>query len=150
MENFINIMYFIKFNGGLMPTFSEDLIKSADKLANYLHIVLAIEYDIDVIDRVAKARRLDDFFEATYNALRRRFAVEKKIEDLLSKVTDQQKENLERAMSYIKGFNPSDIEILREKIASQSLSIKEITSYIGSKSIASTVLFDNLRKLAGG
>lgn len=133
-----------------MPTFSEDLIKSADKLANYLHIVLAIEYDIDVIDRVAKARRLDDFFEATYNALRRRFAVEKKIEDLLSKVTDQQKENLERAMSYIKGFNPSDIEILREKIASQSLSIKEITSYIGSKSIASTVLFDNLRKLAGG
>jgi len=150
VENFINIMYFIKFNGGLMPTFSEDLIKSADKLANYLHIVLAIEYDIDVIDRVAKARRLDDFFEATYNALRRRFAVEKKIEDLLSKVTDQQKENLERAMSYIKGFNPSDIEILREKIASQSLSIKEITSYIGSKSIASTVLFDNLRKLAGG
>ncbi|MBS7612290.1 hypothetical protein KEJ27_08870 [Candidatus Bathyarchaeota archaeon] len=130
-----------------MPELPEELIETADKLANYLHIVLAIEYDIDLIDRVAKARRLDDFLEAIYNALRRKFTIERKIGDLLSKVEDEQKEYLNRALGYIRSFNPSDVEILRNKLASRPLSIKETASYIGSKSIASTVLFDNLRKL---
>jgi len=56
-----------------------DLVESANKLADYLHITLAVEYDIDAVDRVAKSRKLDDFLEAIYNALRRRFTMEKKI-----------------------------------------------------------------------
>lgn len=130
-----------------MPELSGELIETSDKLANYLHIVLAIEYDIDLIDRVAKARRLDDFLEAIYNALRRKFTIERKIEELFSKVEEERKEYLNRALGYIRSFNPSDVEILRNNLASRSLSIKEVASYIGSKSIASTVLFDNLRKL---
>lgn len=128
----------------------EDLIETANKLANYLHIVLAIEYDIDIVDRIAKARRLDDFIEAIYNALRRRFTLEKKIQDLLSKTEDDKKEDLNRALSNIKNFNPSDIEIIRDKLIGQPFRIKEIASYIGSKSIANTVLFDNLRKIMEG
>lgn len=128
----------------------EDLMEIANKLANYLHIVLAIEYDIDIVDRIAKARRLDDFIEAIYNALRRRFTLEKKIQDLWSKAGDDERKDLDRALSNIKSFNPSDVEIIRDKLIDQPLRIKEIASYIGSKSIANTILFDNLRKIVGG
>jgi len=126
------------------------LVETADKLAKYLHVVLSVEYDIDVIDRVAKARRFDDFLEAIYNALRRKFTVERKIRDKMSEANEREKEFLNSALNYIKNFNPSDIEILRSRLIAQSSSIKEIASYIGSKSIASTVLFDNLRRIFGG
>ena len=124
-----------------------DLVSSADRLSNYLHVVLAIEYDVDAIDRVAKSRRLDDFLEAIYNALRRRLTLSDKLEELLNKAKNDERRTVERAISYIKNFNPSDVEKLRSRLASHTISIKEIASYTGSKAIASTVLFDTLRRL---
>ncbi|MDW8034728.1 MAG: hypothetical protein RMI79_07370 [Nitrososphaerota archaeon] len=127
-----------------------DLMETANKLANYLHVMLAIEYDIDIVDRIAKARRLDDFIEAIYNALRRRFTLEKRIQEIWPKIKDDKKEDLNRAFTHIKNFNPSDVEIIRNRLTGQPFRIKEIASYVGSKSIASTVLFDNLRKIMEG
>jgi len=126
----------------------DPLIESANKLADYLHVLLAVEYDIDVIDRLAKSRRLDEFTESIYNALRRRLTIESKLESYRNKVSSQDAEYIERAIGISKRFNPSDVEILRRTLAKTGQSLlREIATYIGARALASTVMFDVLRRI---
>jgi len=128
----------------------EDVWDAADRLSSYLSVLLAIEYDIDTVDRIAKARKLDDFMEGVYNALRRRSNLEdeleaelKKLKNELEKATKEENkkeltekiETLNKALEIIRGFNPSHIEKLRN--LSRDV-LKLVASYIGSRALAYT------------
>lgn len=126
----------------------EPVIEAANKLADYLHVLLAVEYDVDVVDRLAKSRRLDEFTENMYNALRRRLNLESKLENCLNKVNEQNAEYIKRAISIIKSFNPSHVEVLRRNLAQTGQSfLREVATYVGARALASTVMFDKLREI---
>jgi len=120
---------------------NDRLMEAANKLADYLHVLLAIEYDVDIIDRLAKSRQPYEFKENLYNALRRRLTLESKLSSFEEK---SEHEDIRRALSIIKGFNPSHVELLAKIEQNQ---LRDIATYVGARALASTVLFDNLRKL---
>jgi len=91
------------------------LWSSADRVADYLRVLLAVRYDIDIIDRIAKARKLDDFMEGIYNALRLRQNLEESIRDKIEIVKEEEyKKALEYAIKIIHNCNSSDIKNLKE------------------------------------
>lgn len=128
--------------GGKQPPDEEELFQAAESLANYLSVLLAVEYDIDVIDRIAKARKLEDFAEGVYNALRRRENLEQKIKSYLGKLIEQKvenesKKNLEKALKYIESFDSYKVQALIGGLrAKNSSQLKLIASYIGSVAIS--------------
>ena len=131
------------------------LFEAAKALSQYLSILLAVEYDIDAIDRIAKARRLEDFAEGVYNALRRRENLVQKIEDALrsDKVTGEEKDALSKALGAIKRFSSFEADTLVEQLRSgNGARLKLIASYIGMRALAFTStehrvreIFDRLR-----
>ncbi len=118
------------------------MAEAANRLADYLHVLLAVEYDVDVIDRLAKSRQVDEFKENMYNALRRKLTLESKLNELEKKGGQ---EDVRRALSIIKSLNPSHVESLAKIEQNQ---LKGLATYVGARALASTVLFDNLRRLA--
>jgi len=120
----------------------DKLAEAANRLADYLHVLLAVEYDVDVIDRLAKSRQVDEFKENMYNALRRKLTLESKLNELEKKGGQ---EDVRRALSIIKSLNPSHVESLAKIEQNQ---LKGLATYVGARALASTVLFDNLRRLA--
>jgi len=120
------------------------LINAAKKLAEYLHILLAVEYDVDAIDRLAKSRRLDEFKENVYNALRRKLTLESKLSELEKRGHGEARE----ALSKVRDLGPEDIDSLMMNINDSQL--RGWATFIGSRALASTSLFTVLRKLIEG
>jgi len=124
---------------------SRDVWEAADRVAAYLNVLLAIDYDIDAIDRIAKARKLDDFMEGIYNALRRRQNLEESIIDALESERNEERcRILNEALGMIRGLNPSHVEKLRGLSRGD---VKLVASYIGSKALAYTRTFGVLRQI---
>ncbi|RLE83813.1 MAG: hypothetical protein DRJ67_11585 [Thermoprotei archaeon] len=114
----------------------DEIWDAAEKVASYLSVLLAVEYDIDVVDRIAKARKLDDFMEGIYNALRRRYNLEDTILKQMGKETNEERRKaLSDAIGIIRGLNPSHLEKLRSLNRG---ALKLVASYIGSRALAYT------------
>jgi len=129
-----------------------ELRGSARRLANYLGILLAVEYDVDAIDRIAKARKLEDFAEGIYNALRRRENLLRKLDEKVKVAKDDEdKEVLVDAIKKVKDFSDSDVDRLINSLSARSDSqLKLLASYVGSMALAheeSTRLREILEKL---
>ncbi|RLF05133.1 MAG: hypothetical protein DRK00_05185 [Thermoprotei archaeon] len=119
-----------------MPGLKGEIWDAADRVAAYLSVLLAVEYDIDAVDRVAKARKIDDFMEGVYNALRRRQNLEDTLQAKLREASeDEHKRALEDALAMVRSLNPSHVEKLRDLDKS---SLKLVASYIGSRALAHT------------
>jgi uncharacterized protein (DUF2342 family) len=118
----------------------EDLFEAAKALSQYLSVLLSVEYDIDSVDRIAKARRLEDFAEGVYNALRRRENLIQKIKEALTKAPDENTKNaLMSALRSVEGFSVFKVDTLINQLRSgDSARLKLIASYIGSRAIAFT------------
>ena len=117
-----------------------DLRDAANRLADFLNILLAVDYDIDVIDRLAKSRKKDEFAEAVYNALRRRENLESKIIEL-----EGENEVKDRAVKRLRRVNERDIELLLLELDEKE--IKKWASYIGARALAYNDTFGRLRSL---
>ena len=114
----------------------DEIWDAAEKVASYLSVLLAVEYDVDVVDRIAKARKLDDFMEGVYNALRRRYNLEDTILKQMGKETNEERRKaLSDAIGIIRGLNPSHLEKLRSLNRG---ALKLVASYIGSRALAYT------------
>uniref|UniRef100_A0A7C1T9P7 Uncharacterized protein n=1 Tax=Thermofilum pendens TaxID=2269 RepID=A0A7C1T9P7_THEPE len=130
-----------------------ELRSSARRLADYLGILLAVEYDVDAIDRIAKARKLEDFAEGIYNALRRRESLLQKLLDEKVKAErgNEDKNFLEKAIKKVKDFSDSDVDRLINSLSDRSDSqLKLLASYVGSMALAheeSTRLREILERL---
>lgn len=125
------------------PEFS-GILFAANKLAGFLNILLAVDYDIDVIDRLAKSRRVDEFWEAVYNALRRRENLEDKIARLREDIEENERENIERALGILRSLEPGDIERLFRELNEKQ--VRKWASYIGSRALVFNRTFGTIRK----
>ena len=128
---------------------NEQLMSAAKSLAQYLSILLAIEYDIDAIDRIAKARRLEDFIEGIYNALRYRENLIQKIEE---KIKETENENLEeilsKAMQLVERFDAFEVDALINSLRQENGSLlKLVASYIGTRALAFTETEHRIREI---
>jgi len=120
----------------MLDSVPEDVWDAADRMASYLSVLLAVEYDIDTVDRIAKARKLDDFMEGIYNALRRRQNLEDTLRGQIEKATGEDRHKaLDDAIGIVRGFNPHHLEKLR---GLDRNSLKLVASYIGSRALAYT------------
>jgi hypothetical protein len=127
----------------------EQLMSAAKTLAQYLSILLAIEYDIDAIDRIAKARRLEDFVEGIYNALRCRENLKQKIEEKIEKTENKEsKEVLGKALQLVERFNAFEVDTLINLLRYENGSrLKLIASYIGTRALAFTEIEHKIREI---
>lgn len=128
---------------------NEQLMSAAKSLAQYLSILLAIEYDIDAIDRIAKARRLEDFVEGIYNALRYRENLIQKIEE---KIKETKNENIEeilsKAMQLVERFDAFEVDALINSLRQENGTLlKLVASYIGTRALAFTKTEHEIRKI---
>jgi len=138
---------------------SDDVWKAADRVASYLSVLLAVEYDIDTVDRIAKARKLDDFMEGIYNALRRRHNLEDKLENALrehekrkegekgKEINEKRLKALNDALNDIRSLNPIHLERLRSLDRGN---LKLVASYIGSRALAYTEKVGTLMQIFQG
>jgi len=122
-------------------------MSAAKSLTQYLSILLAIEYDIDAIDRIAKARRLEDFVEGIYNALRYR-------ENLIQKIEEKMKENkeyeeiLSKTIQLVERFNAFEVDTLINFLRQENGSLlKLVASYIGTRALAFTETERKIREI---
>ena len=116
----------------------ERLMSAAKSLSEYLSILLAIEYDIDAVDRIAKARRLEDFVEGIYNALRYRENLIKKIEEKM-KENKEYEEILSEALQIVEDFDVFEVDTLINSLRQRDGSLlKLVASYIGTRALAFT------------
>jgi len=123
---------------GWRVSLDEKLMSAAKSLSQYLSILLAIEYDIDAVDRIAKARRLEDFVEGIYNALRYRENLIKKIEEEM-KENKEYKEILNEAIQLVEEFDISEVDALIDSLTQRDGSLlKLVASYIGTRALAFT------------
>jgi hypothetical protein len=127
----------------------EKLFEAAKALSQYLSVLLAVEYDIDAVDRIAKARRLEDFAEGVYNALRRRENLLQKIEEALEKVTDEEgKKALSSALRGVERFTAFEADALIEQLRSgNGARLKLVASYIGMRALAFTSTEHRVREV---
>jgi len=132
---------------GRRGSLDEQLMSAAKSLTQYLSILLAIEYDIDAIDRIAKARRLEDFVEGIYNALRYR-------ENLIQKIEEKMKENkeyeeiLSKTIQLVERFNAFEVDTLINFLRQENGSLlKLVASYIGTRALAFTETERKIREI---
>jgi hypothetical protein len=127
----------------------KDPFSAARSLAQYLGILLAVDYDIDAIDRVAKARRLEDFAEGIYNALRRRENLLQRIKEKMKNIGDERdKTALSEAIRLIEGFSAFKVDTLINSLKTRNdAQLKLIASYIGSRALAFTETERKVREI---
>lgn len=124
-----------------------DMEKAARRLASYLNILLAIDYDVDAVDRLAKARKVDEFLEAVCNSLRRRENLEKSINTIKDKATDPaDKKLLERALALVRCVSKRDIDALFRFLNGREGELRKWACYIGSRALAYSRVYGILRK----
>lgn len=124
----------------------------ANKIADYLNVLLAVDWDIDAIDRVAKSRRVEDFLESLYNALRRKENLRERLRDAASRegMGEEQKRAVDYAIRRVDLLTPKDLEDLHEALVRNEVSVKHAASYIGCRALASHPAFHTLRFIFGG
>jgi len=125
----------------------DQIWEAADRIASYLSVLLAIDYDIDAIDRIAKARKPDDLMEGIYNALRRRDNLEDKVNKALKALENtsgDKAQALSDALRMLRGLNPSHLEVIKRL---EGRDVKLVASYIGSKALAHTRTIGILREM---
>ena len=122
-----------------------DVWDAAKRLSDYLQVLLAVEFEIDTIDRLARARKPDEFFEGLYNALRKRENLESKLQEKLGSCKDEEAVN--SGLAILRALNPSHIEILRKAIMEGRVGLKLLANYICSRALAHTRTYSSLRSM---
>lgn len=129
------------------PSTLSDIEKAARHLASYLNILLAIDYDVDAIDRLAKARKIDEFLEAICNALRRRENLEKSIEAMIDRATNPtDRKLLEKALNLVRCVSKRDVDALFRSLNGKEGELRKWACYIGSRALVYSRVYGVLRK----
>lgn len=129
--------------------FSRKLAMIVDDLARYFRLLLALEWDFDSIDRLARSLNESEVYDTLYRAFRRRENLVEYIKDqVLKNAKEEEKKDIENSLKFLSKYaNEGLIDCVRGYINAKPDCIKAFVKYVASKALASTPEYLLLREV---